>query len=305
MKRRNPLYWDLRSLPEEILKSRPFSRYRKDVDKPKRLKLGGVIGEVGSLPLKGAREKWLPSTQLFVLSPFALEPFGYQTYNVYDLQSNIQENRELRNTIRSLVGEPRADAIIYIPTINTLEGNPELFTPFMMLHDIGEIIFGRSIMSLGENPLSWIYWKAWEVWGKYRITYEENQMLRLKGIPLSIPAYIPKLVHVQPHLPLRKFGGQGYVQQAAAVYLNYLLPGYNTNFISDLWALWCKNERLTPANFWPIEDTMNFYSKHLATDINAVVSEYPLPVEDYCAELNEVFPIILDSIKGTILAGPG
>ena len=143
MKKKNPLYWKLESLPKELLKKRPLSMYRKDIDRTKRLKRGGVVGEVGHLPLNGKKEAWLPSVELVVLPAYALQPYGYEPDDLYD---KVEEDPQLPALIRRLAGLTRTDGVVYLLSDpEVFDAFDHLYTPFMMLHDLGEVILGDAM----------------------------------------------------------------------------------------------------------------------------------------------------------------
>lgn len=297
MKRKNPLHWDLRSLPEEMFNDRTLSRYKKDKDARNTLKRGAVIGTVGHLPRKGSEDKWLPTVEIAIVPPHALHPYGYKISRM--LRSDLLTNVKLQNLIRSLAEVKHKDSIVFIPadTLYSLE-NRELFTPFMMLHDLGETLFSRPEYAKYRNEISKLLLEQ-----QIHINVRGNNFIKGRHLIPKIHAYIPRLIHVQPQLDLREEGGRGYQATGALTFLDFMgtTVDFNSDYVCDLWALWCKREELTPSNFWPVKDVIEFFAQHVALSNKIEIVRNPIPIEDFCSKLNDVFSQLLDFIKGTII----
>ena len=288
MKKKNPLYWDLQSLPEEMFQSRALARYRKDIDARKRLKRGAVKGTIGHLPRKGSQSTWLPSANLFVIPITALYALGMPSDYKHEFSTRTTDRMRAwvrSNTfqIQQELGATNPNDIVYILNIqNIVSSVTESLTPFMLLHDIGEDLenvglstsFEPIIMNLGafysdcENPL-----------------YEGKL------------AYLPKLVHVQP-IPERP-----KTHNTVAFYITDSIGDPDRNYASDLWALWCKKEKLTPNQFWPIETIIEFIRNRYAPNTEKSYCWTQIDPEQYCDLWNCYFTKILAKLKGQVILG--
>jgi len=279
MKRRNPLYWDLRSLPEEMFQRRSLARYRKDIDARKILKRGEVKGAIGHLPRKGAQGKWLPSANLFVIPRTALfalgmpigeaDPYGFPSNEMHDW---VYDNTQL---IRQHVGATNPNDIVYVLSITAVvEQTDEWLTPFMLLHDIMEDVNPTRLES-EISALGLIQCMPGD-------TIYENKQL-----------YIPKLVHVQP------ISTRPQTHDTVDYYINH----YDRNYVSDLWALWCKKEKLTPNHFWLEQTILEFIRNKYAPNTEIPRCSAKIPLDEYCEMWNCYFAKILVQLQGQVVLG--
>jgi hypothetical protein len=306
MKKKNPFYWDISSLPEEEFKQTALARYRKDKDTSKRRKRGAVYGSIGSLPRKGSKAKWLPSVRLFWLEAEALRtilgrrsPRGRlrkallpdltdQRKYLIELTQIVRQNE---GKIRDFLGATRSTDIIYITSVRyTIKNQPEALTPFMMVHDIGEFLWNGGFAK---------EWKEIAALATIELAAPVNLARGFSEPRKRFVVYLPKLVHLQP-FPDRP---QTHINVAA-----YTRP-IDSNYYSDLWALWCKKERLVPAHFWRKKVLLD----HLEETTPKMLGGRPqkasfqdivkqaVPIQEYCDVLNAYFSRTLDHLKGAII----
>ena len=271
MRRRNPLHWDLRSLPSEAFERRALSIYKKDKKRGSVKRRGKVKGFVGTYSRKGKKEKWLPSLKTYVLPTEML--------NV----TNI-------DTIANKVGATQND-FIWIEDIRGIaESHHHLFTPFMMVHDIGEILFDTGFGLLPEPIEDLMY----DIQSASIMEIESTSAV----FDTEFVSYLPRLVHVQPRIA-REGKVFGYETTSYDTVMSYMLGDWG-NLMSDLFALWAKKEHLSPNNFWRINDLVQFLEQKKGYNTIRVV-EKPINIKQYCDLLNNFFGQILDLLRGHIL----
>ena len=310
MNKKNPLYWDLSVLDEDVFKTRAFSLYRKDKLFRKPALRGKIRSSVGTYPRVGDKLNWLPNATLRIFPLEYLERYG--------LVQNIENKAfltEFYGDIRELAGVTNPNDIVHLARIESYIDQGELYTPFMMLHDLGESLFAYSYMYADDyNPRDW-----WE-----RLQNEVQSVIEEAVVHLQHPlvfnrderyeiiGYIPKLVHTQ--FPTRRpqeipnYLNWIYNRRAfERVYIRPFTP--DVNWLSDVWALWCKNGELKPQQFYTPEQLQSFLNQQLGQNIKFHSDSYydglveaGMPLWEWCKYANRVFSEVLNYIKGSVVS---
>lgn len=270
MKQKNPLRWDLRSLPDKSFDQRALSIYKRDANRGGIKKRGDIKGFVGTYSKQGQKSTWLPSLNIYVLPSEILDKIS-------------------KDKIKNYVGANSND-FIWIGDIQGIaNSHHHVFTPFMMVHDIGEVLFDASYELLPE-PLEDLMYDIQSV----ALMEIESK----NAFDTEFVAYLPRLVHVQPRTA-RKGKVFGYETTSYETVMNYMLGDWG-NLLSDLFALWAKKERLVPNNFWRVNDLLTFLEEKKGYSPIHLVKR-PLPIQQYCDLLNSFFTQVLDRLRGHIL----
>ena len=306
MKKKNPFHWDLSGLPEDQFKTqRSLSIYRKDVDESRIIQRGRIKARVGKYKRKDTIESWLPNTNLYLVTKLGI----CKHFNLTRIKWNwLVDNQE---NIRSFVGADEDDIVLIDDTQISAEDTYELYTPFMMLHDVYEFF------SLYPGRF-----------GSSRNVDEQIQKLVSENF-----IYVPILLH----LILKDSDNLFDFEKSNSTFLTFIRDTQNQS--SDLFALWCKNEKLFPHQFQSVErikgifdkmygqlvkiakhhnidiendlfypdDKRNFYiltriNPRLALTIILVKHFQPkLSIEEFCEQANFIFSDILDRMKGKVI----
>ena len=234
----NPLSWDFSSLPESTLKNRMFRSYLHDRKPTKEDRLASrqkrMRGLTSFTPRKRTDtiERWLPSTELVVIPR-----------NGMTLKEGQALGEQYRKQNKVLVVVDTDDLI------DSLPGQEHQFTPFMMLHDVMEHYIGLAEVYRFE-------------WSPY-IEELEDIDGKMHELTLNIDAgdkpfhkfAFYKDVKIAPYLPrissmhLKEANKAMKRIHRSLFRINlgtkYALDGNFQNKLSDLFALWAMNERLT------------------------------------------------------------
>lgn len=194
------------------------------------------------------------------------------------------------DNIANKIGATRND-FIWIGDIHGIaESHHHVFTPFMMVHDIGEILFDTGFGLLPEPIEDLMY----DIQSASIMEIESSSAV----FDTEFVSYLPRLVHVQPRIA-REGKVFGYETTSYETVMNYMLGDWG-NLMSDLFALWAKKEHLSPKNFWRIDDLVQFLEQKQGYQRVKVVRK-PIPIQKYCDLLNNFFNQILDLLVGHIL----
>lgn len=304
MRKKNPLHYDLSLLPESSFKTRRFSRYRK------------------KFPRKRTIKKYLPTLDLYVWTEEVfLEALGYPPMDWKNDGGNVPpefhhdlsvQSAAFRRYFRNLRGEVGSDwnqrqeqliealggdsCCLYIIPRRAEE---EQLTPFMIIHDVME-----EVQFLGAE-------------GEFPLDVEDEMQMMSYGI-ISIPKpttmlrltpFVPKLKHTHPDYEARyKKRSQSEIDRQATQ-KGYYFEQYSrfidefrmdTDLTSDLWALWCVKEKLTPQNFYPPQMVVDEMTRRYDLD-KSRMSWNSVTLQDYCDALNSLFSQVLQALRGRII----
>jgi len=310
MKKRNPLYWNLSVLDEDVFQSRAFSLYRKDKLFRTPTLRGKIKSSVGTYPRVGDKLKWLPNATLRI--------FPLEYLERYRLEQDIENKEfltEFYEHIRELAGVTNPNDIVHLARIESYIDQGQLYTPFMMLHDLGESLFAFSHRYANDfnlnSPEKVYQHNAQSVIEEAAVNLEYP--LVVDGVPrYQIIGYIPKLVHTQfmDNKPYSPPSYLNWIYKTRSFERVYIIPfTSDVNWLSDVWALWCKNGELKPQQFYTPEQLQLFLNKQLGQNIKFHTDSYydgsvegGLTLWEWCEYANKVFSEVLEYIKGSVVS---
>jgi hypothetical protein len=299
MKNKNPLHYDLSRLPESAFTRRGLSRYKKKILRKRTIKkylptleLYAWTEEVFLEALGYPSMDWLKYGADLDSEDLAVPGIQAMEFAKYfrDLGKRSDWTQRLENLIESLGGD--CCCVYILPRTDELEQ----FTPFMMLHDLMEEI--QFLGAEGEYPLN-----------------VEDEMSKMSYGIISIPKpttllkftpFVPKLQHTHPDYEARYMARSEYELDRQELRKGYHFVDYSLNFkgngdlVSDLWALWCVKEKLTPKNFYPPQMVVDELAKEFKLD-KSRMSWNSVTLEDYCGSLNQLFSQVLEAIRGSLI----
>ena len=319
MKKKNPYIWNFRDVPEQLFKIRPMSPYRRDKTLDKIIQRGQIKGRVHQYERSGELSNWLPSVKLYVTS---VENIIKNLYDIKDasklrdLYKKIEKSGGLQFDFLNFLVENRAKLfkklsldpnrdIIFVATISE-DMQKEQLTPFNLVHELGEEIVSNAELNIYDNvgdllsrslllADNYIYPNTIE-------NYKLDRMGDEVFPPQEIFLFIPKLVHVQSNRNGRP----------TETFIDYVFDirdnPVKNNYLSDLWALWCKNEKLFPNQFYNVDKIIDLIPSidkditELAHRENRRKMKDLDTIEQFCTNMNTIFMIWLEFLKGCIVS---
>lgn len=234
----NPLFYDLSTYPEETFRQgKSLRSYRDDrtatQEERKRYYSRGRGGFLPR-PRKQQIEKWLEGLYIIVITPQALTLGSPKDQSAYqDLiwfgemppqgSKILYQGKELTEIIREYQDSPYHLHIA--PENPTFFGFSDQYTPFMMIHDIGEILYGDD-WSVGAESYDWKTRKL----------------------------YLPRVRHI-----FQKTKTEKGTKLIGTTYITSNLSDRDL----DLWALYAMKNNLTVDDFlwWDDLDFLKFQTK--------------------------------------------
>jgi len=311
----NPLFYDLSILPEKWFERRGLTTYKKDLHDLKDITRLGHTYKVGSRKRKDVVESYLPTINLYAIT-------AHECYAQY---ANVKGRNPLTinqdNAVFVKEDPTRlweyislkydvnisADAIIFVIP-SGFYAQRDLFTPHMMVHDLLEVLYEKSKKNNTKQKALFAELKA--IGNQFRLRAKFGRR------SFSFLPFIPKLVYYHPQYTApqyiqsksktkQRIERGWFFRRAAFGYTSGTRGGMSSgDYISDLWAIWCRKEYLSPSDFWDpplIQDAILEYGTSKYNAEGVIHGSLGLSLSDYCNALNPIFSAFLQSLKGTII----